>query len=222
MNTVLETWKNTGSKTVRARVAAQPAAAIAESPSPISSAVLALARQVFSAGSAVKRRRVLFIAADAETKASPLGEEVARAVAAMQVTVALVDSRMPQLPQTVVKKPVASVRGTNFWSGFQISERLWKIPITSLLEIEHPVVRDAADFSAPFDCVVFSGVISDSSTPLFCSLCDAAVLLLSAGRTRRDVALRAKQILEQFDVELLGTVLMDRTFPVPESIYRRL
>ena len=154
------------------------------------------------------------MAADAQTKASALGEGVARAVAAMHVTVALVDSQFAQSLPTTVKKPAASIHGTDSWSGFQISERLWKIPLANFLEIDHPVTRDATDFSAPFDCVVFSSVISDSATPLFCGLCDAAVLLLTAGRTRRDVALRAKQILQQVDVELLGTVLVDRTFPI--------
>jgi hypothetical protein len=222
MNTVLETWRRASSDPARARVAAQPAAASAEKASPISPAVLSLARQVFSAGNAVKRRRVLFVAADDETKAFQVGEEVARAVAAMQATVAWVDSGSPQLAQKGFKKPAASVRGTDSWSAFQISERLWKIPFTAFVQIDNPGARNPADLSVPFDCVVFTSVISDSTTPLFCDLCDAAVLLLTAGRTRRDVALRAKQILQQFDVELLGTVLVDRTFPIPESIYRRL
>jgi hypothetical protein len=177
---------------------------------------------VFSSGNAVKRRRVLFAAADTETKVSQLGEEVARAVAAMQATVASVDSRSPELNQKALKKPPASVRVTDSWSGFQLSERLWKIPLTNFLEIDHPVARGAVAVSAPFDCVVFTSVISDNVTPLFWSVCDAAVLVVTAGRTRRDVALRAKQILQHFDVELLGTVLVDRTFPIPESIYRRL
>jgi len=220
MNTVVENWKHT-TKTVRARVAPQRATT-GEVPFEISHAALSLARQVFSAGSAVKRRRVLLVGADAETKASALGEDLARAVAAMQVTVALVDSQIPQSPPVTLKKPAGSVRGTDSWSSFQISERLWNIPLANFLEIDHPVARDAADFSAPFDCVVFTSVISDSATPLFCGLCDAAVLLLTAGRTRRNVALRAKQILERVDVKLLGTVLVDRTFPIPESVYRRL
>jgi hypothetical protein len=222
MNTVLETWKRAGSNAARARMAAQPAVTAVEKPAPISQAGLSLARQVFSSGNAVKRRRVLFVAADTDTKVSQLGEEVARAVAAMQATVALVDSRSPELDQKAFKKPPASVRVTDSWSGFQISERLWKVPFTAFLEIDHPVARSADDVSAPFDCVVFTSVISDSEAPLFCGLCDAAVLLLTAGRTRRDVALRAKQILQHFDVKLLGTVLVDRSFPIPESLYRRL
>ena len=222
MNTVLETWKRAGSNPARVRMPAQPAVTAVEKPAPISQAGLSLARQLFSSGSAVKRRRVLFVAADTETKVSQLAEEVARAVAVMQATVALVDSRSPDLDQKAFKKPAASVRVTDSWSGFQISERLWKIPLTNFLEIDHPVARSADDVSAPFDCVVFTSVISDSATPLFCSVCDAAVLVVTAGRTRRDVALRAKQILQHFDVELLGTVLVERTFPIPEPIYRRL
>ena len=222
MNTLLESWKRAGNSATRARVATQPAVRGVEQSLPISQAALSLARQIFSSGNAVKRRRVLFVTAEPETKVSQLAEEVARVVAAMQAAVALVDSRSPEHDQKAFKKPAASVRVTDSWSGFQISERLWKIPLTNFLEIDHPVARSADDASAPFDCVVFTSVISDSATPLFCSVCDAAVLVVTAGRTRRDVALRAKQILQHFDVELLGAVLVERTFPIPEPIYRRL
>jgi hypothetical protein len=222
MNTVLESWKRANGGPAPVRTSSQPAETVEARSATISPAALSLARQVFSARNAVKRRRVLFVSPDTDISAFPLGEQVARAVASMQVTVALVDSGKHPAPETAIKKPSASVRGIDFLSSFQISERLWKIPLTNFLDIDHPVAHGVGDAGAPFDCVVFTSVISDSTTPLFCSLCDAAVLLLVAGRTRRDVALRAKQILEQFDVEFLGTVLSECTFPVPESIYRRL
>ena len=49
---------------------------------------------------------------------------------------------------------------------------------------------------------------------------DGIVLVLSAQRTRRAAALRAKDALR--NVRLLGTVLSDREFPIPSSIYRWL
>ncbi|HYM77016.1 MAG TPA: hypothetical protein VE377_13675 [Candidatus Dormibacteraeota bacterium] len=49
---------------------------------------------------------------------------------------------------------------------------------------------------------------------------DGIILVLSAKHTRRENARRIIDLLTQ--VRLLGTVLADREFPMPEGIYRRL
>jgi Mrp family chromosome partitioning ATPase len=51
---------------------------------------------------------------------------------------------------------------------------------------------------------------------------DGVVLVLEAHATRRATARRAKETLEAANVPLLGTVLNNRTFPIPEKLYRRL
>jgi hypothetical protein len=51
---------------------------------------------------------------------------------------------------------------------------------------------------------------------------DGIILVLSAHRTRRIAARRVKEMLEAAQGRILGTVLSDRMFPIPESIYRRL
>ena len=51
---------------------------------------------------------------------------------------------------------------------------------------------------------------------------DGVVLVVTANRTRRAVALGAAQALLAAGARVLGTVLADRTFPIPETIYRRL
>ena len=48
------------------------------------------------------------------------------------------------------------------------------------------------------------------------------MLVLEANTTRRITALKAKQALEGHKVRVLGTVLNNRTFPIPESVYRLL
>jgi Mrp family chromosome partitioning ATPase len=48
------------------------------------------------------------------------------------------------------------------------------------------------------------------------------VLVVEANATRRDAARRVKGILDAAGVSLLGIILNNRTFPVPEAIYRRL
>jgi hypothetical protein len=51
---------------------------------------------------------------------------------------------------------------------------------------------------------------------------DGIILVLSAHRTRRAMARKIKETLEAAQVRILGTVLSDRVFPIPERIYRRL
>jgi len=51
---------------------------------------------------------------------------------------------------------------------------------------------------------------------------DGIILVLSAHHTRRAAARKIKAALESAQVRILGVVLSDRVFPIPESIYRRL
>lgn len=51
---------------------------------------------------------------------------------------------------------------------------------------------------------------------------DGIILIVSAHRTRRMVACKMKEKLEAGRVRVLGTILNNRVFPIPEAIYRRL
>jgi Mrp family chromosome partitioning ATPase len=52
--------------------------------------------------------------------------------------------------------------------------------------------------------------------------CDGLVLVLAANKTRRIVAAQARDQMRQAQVTLLGTVLAERRFPVPQSLYKNL
>jgi Mrp family chromosome partitioning ATPase len=51
---------------------------------------------------------------------------------------------------------------------------------------------------------------------------DAAILVIEAHSTRRVTARKAKETLDAAGVRLLGTVLQNRSFPIPERLYKRL
>ena len=53
-------------------------------------------------------------------------------------------------------------------------------------------------------------------------LADGIVLIVEANETRRESARQAKDQLEAAQVQLLGAVLDQRTFPIPEFLYRKL
>jgi len=52
--------------------------------------------------------------------------------------------------------------------------------------------------------------------------CDGLVLVLTANKTRRLVAAQIVERLGKVGVSLLGTILADRRFPVPQGLYRSL
>jgi Mrp family chromosome partitioning ATPase len=62
------------------------------------------------------------------------------------------------------------------------------------------------------------GLYSDAT--LLGRVTNGVVLVLEAHSTRRSAARKAKLALEAANVPLLGTVLNNRTFPVPETFYR--
>jgi succinoglycan biosynthesis transport protein ExoP len=53
-------------------------------------------------------------------------------------------------------------------------------------------------------------------------LADGLVLVLEANATRRETATKVAERLNATEVKILGAVLNKRTFPIPESLYRRL
>ena len=65
-------------------------------------------------------------------------------------------------------------------------------------------------------------VILDGAASMWGPLGDGVILVVEANLTRREVARKAKESLESANVRLLGAVLNNRTFPIPETIYRNI
>jgi protein-tyrosine kinase len=81
-----------------------------------------------------------------------------------------------------------------------------------------------SELRAAFDFVVIDAppVNLYADAVLLGKLADGMVLVVQASSTRRETARRAKESLESARVKLLGVVLNKRTFPIPESLYRRI
>jgi protein-tyrosine kinase len=57
---------------------------------------------------------------------------------------------------------------------------------------------------------------------IFGQMSDGLVLVVEANATRREIAKQTKERLQAADVKLLGTVLNNRTYPIPQKLYARL
>ena len=62
----------------------------------------------------------------------------------------------------------------------------------------------------------------DSASILLSRWTDGVVMVVEADTTRRETARRMKQNLDAANVSVLGVVLNNRTFSIPEALYRRL
>jgi protein-tyrosine kinase len=72
------------------------------------------------------------------------------------------------------------------------------------------VLIDAAPMNTSNDAIVLGG------------LSDGVVLMLKANASRRETARKAVHELQTANVHVLGAVLNQRTFPIPEALYKRL
>ena len=193
----------------------------------VSQPIASLVQQIFFPAATVQRTHVLFAAADAETQVSRVCEQLGRALAEISgATVAIVEASSSSDATPAIRKAQSSTFVPGWWRSYssQIVDNLWRVPAAVITGRS----RRGADWApaesagTPFDYLLFAASVADSEMPLFCSICDGAVLVLTANHTHRESALRAKEQLLQCNVELLGAVLDGRTFPIPKAIYQRL
>jgi hypothetical protein len=189
--------------------------------------LVALVQTIFFPSPMVCRSHVLLTAADGETGLFALCARLGTALAGMAGATVAVAGAKPDQSEAVRNKP-RSRAGGGQWrsSSSQISERVWRLPSSiftaQAFGRDGWTPDDTLGLQSAFDHVLFAATVSDSDFPLLASMCDAAVLVVTANRTRREAALHAKEVLIRNKVDLLGTVLDERVLPIPEAIYRRL
>ena len=78
--------------------------------------------------------------------------------------------------------------------------------------------------SEDFDYVILDAppVPRFSECRVLCTKVDGVILVLQAGKTRRQVALKAKKTLEEAGAKILGVVINRRKHYIPEWVYRQL
>jgi capsular exopolysaccharide synthesis family protein len=75
-----------------------------------------------------------------------------------------------------------------------------------------------------FDYVVLDGapLPNSAETRVLCDKVDGVVMVIESGKLRRQVAVRAKQELEDAGARILGVVLNKRKYYIPNWLYKRL
>jgi hypothetical protein len=193
-----------------------------------------LVRQVFFSSNKRPVRQVVFSALEPETDVKNICWQVGEALAletigsiavAGEYPQALVDAetRQAEMAEYSAKDGSPPVGQ----AGTRLRSNLWLVPpagkcagraATALLHAHLSEMRREFEYS-----IVEGPPAGDSNhAAAMAQFADGIILVLSAYRTRRIMARKIKENLEGVQVRILGTVLCDRVFPIPDRIYRRL
>lgn len=199
-----------------------------------------LVQRVFMTPPAKARRAVLFAGVEHDNGCALVCIRAGQTLAHLQrKTVCIVDAnlRTPVLHRAVGSDNHEGFASAVVQSGFASTfpwrvtpDNLWLLPSGSassdpdLLLTAERLRSPMSELRTIFDHVlVYAPPINLFAESLALSQCvDGVVLVLEAHATRREIARNVKLYLEDLDVPLLGVVLNNRTFPIPNSVYRLL
>jgi hypothetical protein len=193
-----------------------------------------LVRTVFLSGPK-PCRQVVFSAVDRQTDISRLCQRTAEALsletigATCWVGAALSDRKSDSNEQNQL--PIISDQnrfGRLRDCSLQLSSNLWHMS-AELFRGDQKISTAwlnarLAELRLEFEYLVIqapaAAVTNEAS--LLARYCQGMVLVIEANRTRRTSAFKVKQMLLSSHVRLLGTVLTERVFPIPNAIYQRV
>jgi len=187
-----------------------------------------LVRRVFFPAAEPAAKQVVFSAMDAVTCVAALCDQVGRALALETAASVAILGRGLQVEDRANFQRYGEPTAIKSWSA-QVSPNLWRVPDVGLRANSensgtgHYWLSCLAQLRSEFEYVVIQGPTAGISieAALLGQMADGIVLVLGA-RTRKATARQIKQTLQASQSRILGTVLSERTFPVPEKIYRRL
>lgn len=197
-----------------------------------------LVQKVFFPGWPRPSRQVVFSGIDQTAGVGDVCLRVAQYLAAQvpgHVCLIEANLRSPVLHALLEDCSSDGIAGSNhserLRSGAKMTRgNLWFIPAESLVADKELMFAPASlgcrlgELRRQYEYAVIhappAGLYGEAT--LLGRLCDGVILVLQAHTTRRIAARNAKEMLQAANARLLGTVLNERTFPIPERLYRKL
>ena len=190
-----------------------------------------LVRRVFFASGGQPMKQVVFSAAEPHTDVGIICDQVGEALAVETGADIAIVGRNPSAAAMmhVQRKRHMENVAIKSWST-KAGINLWRVPESGLREHSEESgsgrywLSCLAELRNEFEYAVIQGPAAGASSEaaLLGQLADGIILVLGARSTRGAVARKIKETLEGAQSRILGAVLSERMFPVPERIYRRL
>lgn len=198
--------------------------------------MLRLIQRIFLSANGSAPRQVVLCGVDGENGSSSVCAMAGRTLAdnsSRPVCVVDANVRSPRL------SGMFGVEGTNPFSGpsaplrdqcVKIGTNLWLAGSNILADNSRVLLppdqlkERLAQLRETFEYILIDapGTSVCGDARLLGQIADAAILVIEAHSTRRMTARNAKETLDAAGVRLLGTVLHNRSFPIPERLYKRL
>jgi len=190
----------------------------------------ALVRQVFCPGWPRPARQVVVSAVDATVDVADVCLQAGQALseqvdASIGIIQADPHSSAPELSRNMPAFDTGTFGVIRAFSH-QVSTNLWHVPFPVFTGEQNTLSAAwlrgrLAELRLEFDYTILQGPPAGQSgeIALLGHLSDGVVLVLEANATRRVTALRVKEKLQMANVRILGAVLSERTFPIPQAIY---
>jgi len=189
-----------------------------------------LVRRVFFASGGQPVKQVVFSAADPNTNVAYICDEAGRALA-LETSADIAVVSCEPLVELRARSHSHCGRDVAIKSlSTQVAINLWHVPEFAMDFCGEESGTGAywvsclAELRNEFEYSLIHGPVAgiSSEAAVLGQLTDGIILVLGAHTTRRATACKIKETLESAQARILGTVLSERTFPVPEWIYRRL
>lgn len=194
-----------------------------------------LVHQVFFPPSGKLRKQIVLSAVDEGVDVGGICTHVAEALSArVENSVAIVEaqawSRDTKIDRERRRGPERFGKAGIRSASKQLTGNLWTVPGPAFWGADTHSGSPAwvrarlGEVRSEFDYSILHAPAAGiySGTSLLGQASDGLVLVIEANYTRRSTALKAKEMLHAANVKVLGTVLSGRTFPIPESLYRKL
>lgn len=195
--------------------------------------IRSLVRNVYLTGSR-PIRQVVFSAVDRKSNVSGVCRRIAQSLTEeTSGAICLLDMQDPSLTAENELFPIDSDRnrfGRLRDCSLQISARLWHMPSEVFWGVQGNgcsatwLRSRLAELRLEFDSLVIQAPAMGAThqAAVIARLCDGLVLIVDANSTRRASARKVTEMLNATHVRLLGAVLSERTFPIPQALYERV
>jgi hypothetical protein len=190
--------------------------------------IRSLVRRVFFACGEQPVNQVVFSAAEPQLDVARICEQVARALAVETHADVAIVARETGAAEIAGGRPESAGSPSVKSRGHHLATNLWRVSESWFRSVESGTglhwLSCLAELRNEFEYSVIQGPAAGTSSgaALLGQLADGIILVLGAHSTRRAAARNIKETLEEANCRILGTVLSERTFPVPERIYRQL
>ncbi len=189
--------------------------------------IRSLVRTVFSPSMAPVVRQVVFSPIEPETQVQAICRRVAEELATETLQdVAVMAGEEQMLPDGEMERAAVNHGSRPLReSAARLRGNLWLAPVRGGGDSVTTTSLHAylGDLRREFEYSIVAAPGGELHEAIgMAQFADGIILVLSAERTRRAIALKVRDALQGAHVRLLGAVLSDREFPMPGGIYRHL